>query len=55
MKELIEKSKYDIRKLKLLITKYTAKEFDGLSEPCYYPKTKLSVLFKANTSLDLGP
>ena len=41
MKELIEKSKYDIRKLKKLITKYAAKEFDGLSEPCYYPKTKL--------------
>jgi hypothetical protein len=41
MKELIEKSKYNIRSLKSLITRYTAKEFDSLSEPCYYPKTKL--------------
>jgi len=41
MKILIEKSKYNIRNLKTLITKYAAKEFDALSEPCYYPKTKL--------------
>ena len=42
MKELIEKSNYNIRQLKTLITRFTAREFDSLSEPCYYPKTKLA-------------
>jgi hypothetical protein len=42
MKQLINKSNYNIRQLKALITGYTAKEFDALSEPCYYPRTKLA-------------
>lgn len=42
MKELIEKSQYDIRLLKKTITRFAAREFDALSEPCYYPKTKLA-------------
>jgi len=42
MQKLIEKSNYDIRLLKSLITRFTAREFDALSEPCYYPKTKLA-------------
>lgn len=42
MKQLIEKSNYNIRGLKTLITKFAAREFDSLSEPCYYPKTKLA-------------
>jgi len=42
MKQLIEKSNYNIRYLKGLITKFAAREFDSLSEPCYYPKTKLA-------------
>ena len=42
MKQLIEKSNYNISQLKRLITTYTAREFDSLSEPCYYPKTKLA-------------
>ncbi len=42
MKQLIEKSNYNIRTLKALITRFAAREFDALSEPCYYPKTKLA-------------
>ena len=42
MKQLIEKSDYNIRYLKTLITRFAAREFDSLSEPCYYPKTKLA-------------
>ena len=41
MKELIDKSDYNIGQLKKLINTYAAKEFDSLSEPCYYPRTKL--------------
>jgi len=42
MKELIDKSNYNIRELKTLITRFAAREFDALSEPCYYPRTKLA-------------
>ena len=40
MQELLKKSNPDYTKLKRYIITSAAKELSGLSQPCYYPKTK---------------
>jgi hypothetical protein len=40
MKEILGKVKLNIGQLKSLVVRYAGDELSGLSEPCYYPKTK---------------